>query len=155
MSGSGTRLKKESKICLVRTLSDCSYWTIFTCACTGTTEMVLLLLWRHLVSYLERDLSGDVTSPPVNMKSTLRLLPLPDTDSLKANAGKKLVGALARLSALDLVSQFTWVWVAFGDGDTLCQTADTLGSEWQSYQGYIEIMSRRLRDTVGLHEALE
>jgi nuclear pore complex protein Nup205 len=90
-------------------LSDCSYWTIFTCACTGTTEMVLLLLWRHLVSYLERDLSGDVTSPPVNMKSTLRLLPLPDTDSLKANAGKKLVGALARLSALDLVSQFTWV----------------------------------------------
>ncbi|OJA08231.1 hypothetical protein AZE42_08910 [Rhizopogon vesiculosus] len=103
----------------------------------GTTEMVLLLLWRHLVSYVEHDLSSSATSaPPVNMKSTLRLLPLPDSDSFKANAGKKLVGALVRLSTLDL-------------------TADTLGSEWQSYQGYIEIMSRRLRDTVGLRDALE
>ncbi|KAG1816317.1 nucleoporin Nup186/Nup192/Nup205 [Suillus subaureus] len=103
----------------------------------GTTEMVLLLLWRHLVSYVERDLSSGATSAPViNMKSTLKLLPPPDSDSFKANAGKKLIGALARLSTLDL-------------------TVDTLGSEWQSYQGYIEIMSRRLRDTVGLHEALE
>jgi len=70
--------------------------------------MVLLLLWRHLVSYVERDLSSSATSaPPVNMKSTLRLLPLPSSDSLKANAGKKLVGVLARVSALDLVSRFT------------------------------------------------
>ena len=118
--------------------------------------MVLLLLWRHLASYVERDSSSGATpAPPVNMKSTLRLLPPPDLDSLRANAGKKLVGALARLSVLDLVSLSSWFWVAFGDGDTLCQTADTLGHEWQSYQGYIEIMSRRLRDTVGLHEALE
>ncbi|KAG1728877.1 nucleoporin Nup186/Nup192/Nup205, partial [Suillus paluster] len=103
----------------------------------GTTEMVLLLLWRHLVNYVERDMSSSATSAPaMNMKSTLRLLPPPDSDSFKANAGKRLVGALARLSTLDL-------------------TVDTLGTEWQSYQGYIEIMSRRLRDTVGLHEALE
>ncbi|KAG0707241.1 nucleoporin Nup186/Nup192/Nup205 [Suillus ampliporus] len=103
----------------------------------GTTEMVLLLLWRHLVSYVERDSSSSATSAPaMNMRSTLRLLPPPDSDSFKANAGKRLVGALARLSVLDL-------------------TVETLGSEWQSYQGYIEIMSRRLRDTVGLHEALE
>ncbi|KAG2143441.1 nucleoporin Nup186/Nup192/Nup205 [Suillus bovinus] len=103
----------------------------------GTTEMVLLLLWRHLVSYVERDLSSsEISAPIINMKSTLRLLPPPDSDSFKANAGKRLIGALARLSTLDL-------------------TVDTLGSEWQSYQGYIEIMSRRLRDTVGLHEALE
>jgi len=135
---------------------DYCCWTVFTSTCAGTTEMVLLLLWRHLVSYVEHDLSSSATSaPPVNMKSTLRLLPLPDSDSFKANAGKKLVGALTRLSALDLVSRFTWVGVAFGDDDTPYQTADTLGSEWQSYQGYIEIMSRRLRDTVGLHDALE
>jgi nuclear pore complex protein Nup205 len=66
--------------------------------------MVLLLLWRHLVSYVERDLSSSTTSVPViNMKSTLKLLPPPDSDSFKANAGKRLIGALARLSTLDLV----------------------------------------------------
>ncbi|KAG2127910.1 uncharacterized protein EDB93DRAFT_1256835 [Suillus bovinus] len=103
----------------------------------GTTEMVSLLLWRHLVSYVECDLlSSEISAPTINMKSILRLLPPPDFDSFKANAGKRLIGALARLSTLDL-------------------TVDTLGSEWQSYQGYIEIMSRRLRDTVWLHEALE
>lgn len=103
----------------------------------GTTEMVLLLLWRHLVSYVERDSSSSATEAPIiNMRSTLKLLPPPDSDSFRANAGKRLIGALARLSTLDL-------------------SVDTLGSEWQSYQGYIEIMSRRLRDTVGLHEALE
>lgn len=157
MSGSGTRLKEKSKICSVRTgLRVIFAGLLFTRADAGTTEMVLLLLWRHLVSYVGHDSSSSATSaPPVNMKSTLRLLPLPDSDSFKANAGKKLVGALVRLSALDLVSLFAWIsgWLSV----TLIphQTADTLGSEWQSYQGYIEIMSRRLRDTVGLHEALE
>jgi hypothetical protein len=94
----------KSKTCLVRIVSECYFWVIFTSAYTGTTEMVLLLLWRHLVSYVERDSSSSATEAPIiNMKSTLRLLPPPDSDSFRANAGKRLIGALAKLSTLDLV----------------------------------------------------
>ncbi|KAH7924355.1 hypothetical protein BV22DRAFT_1035258 [Leucogyrophana mollusca] len=101
----------------------------------STTEMLLLLLWRHLVSYTEQDHS---TSAPTNMRTSTstRLLNAPDADTFRADAGKRLMGALTRISSLDL-------------------TTDTVGGEWQSYQGYIEIMSRRLRDTVGLHDELE
>lgn len=64
-------------------------------ACAGTTEMVLLLLWCYLVSYVEHDLSSHTTSEPViNMKSALKLLPPLDSDSFKANTGKRFIGAL-------------------------------------------------------------
>ncbi|KIJ60466.1 hypothetical protein HYDPIDRAFT_98637 [Hydnomerulius pinastri MD-312] len=102
----------------------------------STTEMLLLLLWRHLVSYTENDPLHPSAPPPANLKTSMRLLPAPDSNSFKDDAGKRLVGALTRISSLDL-------------------TAETIGSEWQSYQGYIEIMCRRLRDTVGLHDVPE
>ncbi|KAH7882163.1 nucleoporin Nup186/Nup192/Nup205 [Phlebopus sp. FC_14] len=102
----------------------------------SATEMLLLLLWRHLASYTEHDPSHPSATLPANLKSSMRLLPETDADSLKAEAGKKLVGALNRLPSLDL-------------------SVDTIGPEWQSFQGYIETMCRRLRDTVGLQDSLE
>ncbi|KAI6142345.1 nucleoporin Nup186/Nup192/Nup205 [Pisolithus tinctorius] len=99
-------------------------------------EMLLLLLWRHLASYAETDPAHPTAPQPPNLKSSMRLLPAPDRESFKAEAGKRLVGPLMKVSALDL-------------------DAETVGTEWQSYQGYIDIMSRRLRDTIGLHDVLE
>jgi len=37
----------------------------------------------------------------------------------------------------------------------MIQDAENVGADWPSYQGYIDIMSRRLRDTTGLHDVLE
>ncbi|KAH0834004.1 hypothetical protein J3R83DRAFT_11240 [Lanmaoa asiatica] len=102
----------------------------------GTTEMLLLLLWRHLASYAETDPSHPAVPPPANLRASMRLLPALDPTAFKDEVGKRLVGALTRISNLDL-------------------NAETIGRDWQSYQGYIEIMSRRLRDTVGLHDLLE
>ncbi|KAI6038837.1 nucleoporin Nup186/Nup192/Nup205 [Pisolithus marmoratus] len=99
-------------------------------------EMLLLLLWRHIASYAETDPAHPTVPQPLNLKSSMRLLPAPDRESFKAEAGKRLVGPLTKVSALDL-------------------NAETVGAEWQSYHGYIDIMSRRLRDTIGLHDALE
>ncbi|KAF9219350.1 hypothetical protein BS17DRAFT_804452 [Gyrodon lividus] len=101
----------------------------------STTEMLLLLLWRHLASYAESDPSHSAPLP-ANLRTSMRLLPAPDTNIFKDEAGKRFVGALTKISHLDL-------------------NAETIGPEWQSYQGYIEIMSRRLRDTVGLHDVPE
>ncbi|KAI5985097.1 nucleoporin Nup186/Nup192/Nup205 [Pisolithus albus] len=99
-------------------------------------EMLLLLLWRHLASYAESDPAHPTAPQPLNLKSSMRLLPAPNRESFKAEAGKKLIGPLTKVSTLDL-------------------NAETVGAEWQSYQGYIDIMSRRLRDTIGLHDMLE
>ncbi|KAL4071568.1 nucleoporin Nup186/Nup192/Nup205 [Scleroderma yunnanense] len=102
----------------------------------GTIEMLLLLLWRHLASYTESDTVRSAGPQPPNLKSSLRLLPAPDAESFRSEVGKKLVGPLVKISSLDLNSE-------------------TVGTEWPSYQGYIDIMSRRLRDTTGLHDVLE
>jgi len=85
----------QDETCSVRIISEYYYKVIFTSACAGTTEMVFLLLRRHLVSYVGHDLSSHATSAPViNMKSTFKFLPPPDSDSFKANTGKRLIGAL-------------------------------------------------------------
>jgi nuclear pore complex protein Nup205 len=81
----------------------------------------------------------------------MRLLPTPNTDTFKDEAGRRLLSALTRISSLDLVSLYLYM-----PHDPISQideqNAETIGPEWQSYQGYLEIMSRRLRDTVGLHD---
>ncbi|KIK97850.1 hypothetical protein PAXRUDRAFT_824522 [Paxillus rubicundulus Ve08.2h10] len=99
----------------------------------STTEMLLLLLWRHLASYAESDPSQPAAPLPANLRTSMRLLPAPNTNTFKDEAGRRLLSALTRISSLDL-------------------NAETIGPEWQSYQGYLEIMSRRLRDTVGSHD---
>jgi len=104
--------------------------------------MVLLLLWRHLASYVERDSSSGATpAPPVNMKSTLRLLPPPDLDSLRANAGKKLVGALARLSVLDLVSLSSW----FGRLSVMVTPLVRRRIPWDTSGSHTKVISRSCR----------
>ncbi|KAF8123046.1 hypothetical protein EV363DRAFT_1549168, partial [Boletus edulis] len=49
----------------------------------GTTEMLLLLLWRHLASYAETDPSCSVVLPPANMRTSMRLLPAVDASTFK------------------------------------------------------------------------
>ncbi|KAF9815688.1 hypothetical protein IEO21_04405 [Rhodonia placenta] len=99
---------------------------------SGSLEMLLLLLWRHLVFYCEGyhlnnpDLKGAVSH-------AMRLALSPDAETLQAEAARKLVPMLQRLQALDL-------------------SEETLGRDWQSYGSYIEIMARRLKDTAGLHD---
>jgi len=100
-----------------------------------TLEMLLLLLWRHLVYYAEGRHINNVelkTSTP----HTMRFMSSPDADTFCAEAGNKLSPSLQRLSSLNL-------------------DQDTIGTDWRSNQGYLEIMSRRLRETARLHNAPE
>ncbi|KAJ7041203.1 nucleoporin Nup186/Nup192/Nup205 [Mycena alexandri] len=101
----------------------------------GTLEMVLLLLWRHLVYYAEgQHLSSP--NPPNNnnasLKSStahaLRFLSPPEPDAFRADIARRLAPVLARLATLDL---------GVGVGD-------------KASAGYVEIMGRRLRDSAGI-----
>lgn len=69
----------------------------------STIEMLLLLLWRHLASYAETDPTHPIAPQPLNLKSSMRLLPAPDTESFKSEVGKRLMGPLVKISNLDLV----------------------------------------------------
>ncbi|KAH9948497.1 nucleoporin Nup186/Nup192/Nup205 [Amylocystis lapponica] len=95
-------------------------------------EMLLLLLWRHLQFYAE---GQHIDNPDLKgtLAHTLRFSSSPDIDSLRSEAARKLTPALQRLQALDL-------------------SEETLGSDWHAYEGYVEIMARRLKDTAGLDE---
>jgi len=97
--------------------------------------MLLLLLWRHLVYYYE---GHHINNPDLRTSTShaIRSLSSHDAETFRSEAGVRLAPALQRLSALDL-------------------SEDTIGSEWRSNKGYIEIMCRRLRDTVGLHDGAE
>ncbi|CCM02106.1 uncharacterized protein FIBRA_04183 [Fibroporia radiculosa] len=101
----------------------------------SSLEMLLLLLWRHLVFYCE---GRHINNPDLkgSISHTMRFATSPDVETLIAEVTKKLVPALQRLQTLDL-------------------TEDTLGKDWHSYHSYVEIMSRRLKDTTGLHDQLE
>lgn len=72
--------------------------------------MLLLLLWRHLASYAETDPSHPVVPPPANLRTSMRLLPALDVSAFKDEVGKRLVGALTRISSLDLVSGFHYYY---------------------------------------------
>ena len=61
--------------------------------------MLLLLLWRHLASYAETDLARQAVPPPANLRASIRLLPAVDASVLKDEVGKRLVGALKRISS--------------------------------------------------------
>ncbi|KAG8215255.1 hypothetical protein J3R82DRAFT_8809, partial [Butyriboletus roseoflavus] len=56
----------------------------------GTTEMLLLLLWRHLASYAETDPSQLAVPPPANLRTSMRLLPALDVNTFKDEVGKRL-----------------------------------------------------------------
>ncbi|KAJ6619045.1 nucleoporin Nup186/Nup192/Nup205 [Mycena sp. CBHHK59/15] len=97
----------------------------------GTMEMVLLLLWRHLVYYAE---GHHARSPPAaGTVHPMRFLSTPEPAAFRADVAKRLVPALQRLAALDLVQD---------------------GKDWRASQGYVEIMSRRLRDSAGILDSV-
>jgi len=100
-----------------------------------TLEMLLLLLWRHLVYYAEGRHTNNIELK-ASMPHAMRFLSSPDADTFCAEAGNKLAPSLQRLSSLNL-------------------DHNTIGADWRSNQGYIEIMCRRLRDTARLHDAPE
>jgi len=98
-----------------------------------TMEILLLLLWRHLVHYAD---DQHVENQSSKTSHVARSVSAPDAETFRSDISNRILSGLQRLSSLEL-------------------TSETIGNDWQSYQGYIEIMSRRLRDTIGLHDALD
>ncbi|KAI0324921.1 hypothetical protein GY45DRAFT_1331027 [Cubamyces sp. BRFM 1775] len=96
----------------------------------NSLEMLLLLVWRHLVFYGE---GRHVNNPDLkgSIAHALRFASSPDVDTLRAEAQRRLAPALHALDALDL-------------------TEETVGEDWRSYDSYRTIMVRRLADAVGL-----
>ncbi|KAJ7482279.1 nucleoporin Nup186/Nup192/Nup205 [Mycena galericulata] len=91
----------------------------------GTLEMLLLLLWRHVVYYADAGVGVKPTTT-----SALRLLAPPEPRAFREGVAQRLAPALARLASLDL-----------GAGE----------EGWlRGSAGYVEIMSRRLRDSAGI-----
>lgn len=111
-----------------------------------SSEMLLLLLLRHIQHYGSPSSSAPSSTLPTlssssfgmskstnPMNTAMRFLAAPDPGAFKSDVGKKLGPILSRWTALE-----------FDD--------ESLGLDWQGSQVYIEIMSRRLRDSVGLHD---
>ncbi|KAI0830134.1 nucleoporin Nup186/Nup192/Nup205 [Trametes gibbosa] len=96
----------------------------------NSLEMLLLLLWRHLVFYAE---GRHVNNPDLkgSIAHTMRFASSPDTDTLQAEAQRRLMRPLRALEELDI-------------------TEETVGDGWRSYDSYRTIMVRRLADAVGL-----
>ncbi|KAF7320904.1 Nucleoporin [Mycena chlorophos] len=103
----------------------------------GTAEMLLLLLWRHVLYYAEGGVPAANTASAGNggLKAStatayaLRFLAAPDPETFRAEIGARLAPVLGRLAGLEL------------------------NGEWlRGSAAYVEIMSRRLRDSVGIME---
>jgi nuclear pore complex protein Nup205 len=108
----------------------------------ASLEMVLLLLWRHITYYCD---SLHINNPNMKVSTTavLRSVPQPnDGATFREDAAKRLPHALNQLVQLNLASP------------QLTRTGGHLTAEqdykWRESQVYIETMSRRIRDTVGL-----
>ncbi|KAI0063325.1 hypothetical protein BV25DRAFT_416650 [Artomyces pyxidatus] len=98
----------------------------------SSVEMLLLLLWRHIMFYSE---GRHINNPDLKASTSGVMRHMPqstDGEVFRAEAAKRLAPALSRLTMLDLSYEST-------------------ASDWRANEAYIEIMSRRLRDTVGLH----
>ncbi|OCH88950.1 hypothetical protein OBBRIDRAFT_888752 [Obba rivulosa] len=96
-------------------------------------EMLLLLLWRHLVFYSE---GRHINNPDLKgaISHLMRFVSAPDVETFTAEARRKLAPILQRLQSLEV-------------------SEETLGRDWRSYESYLEIMSRRLKDATGLVES--
>ncbi|KAJ3995979.1 nucleoporin Nup186/Nup192/Nup205 [Lentinula boryana] len=100
-----------------------------------TLEMLLLLLWRHIMYYAE---GTRAQTPQLNASTAtaMRFLSTPDPEAFRQQIGRKLQPALQRLQTL--------------------VTNDTLSvDEWRASRAYVEIMCRRLRDSTGMVDADE
>lgn len=68
----------------------------------GTTEMLLLLLWRHLTYYSEgRHINN--AELKTSASHAMRFLSSPDADTFSSEVGTRLAPVLQRLSSLELV----------------------------------------------------
>ncbi|KAK0463078.1 nucleoporin Nup186/Nup192/Nup205, partial [Desarmillaria tabescens] len=120
--------QKRSLICReLERMRDGLQDDVKTAILVDTTEMILLLLWRHMLYYCD-----ETRSKSSEKAYAIRLLSMPDPQTFRQDVGSKLRPVLQRLKSL---------------GPNL------LGNEWRDNQAYIEIMDRRLRDTAGLHES--
>jgi len=86
------------------------------------------------------------------MNTAMRFLAAPDPGTFKSDVAKKLGPILGRFAALELVCIILPIHGTLRRTEACSQDDESLGVDWQASQVYIEIMSRRLRDTVELHD---
>ncbi len=104
--------------------------------------MVMLLLWRHVAYYCD-PLNANNPNMKVSTAAILRSVSQPnDGAAFREDAAKRLSHALNQLVQLNLTSP------------QLAMAGYHVTTEqdykWRESQAYIETMSRRIRDTIGL-----
>ena len=119
---------------------------------TGTLEILLLLLWRHLQYYTEAKPAGSqirASTPHIT-----RLVTSMDAESFRVEVPRKLSVLLQRLDALDVVIVVRTLRETCADPDLWRQTSGSLAEDgdWRFNRAYIETLCRRLRETTGLWE---
>lgn len=119
---------------------------------TGTLEILLLLLWRHLQYYTEAKPTGSqirASSPHIT-----RLVASMDAESFRVEVLRKLSALLQRLDMLDVVIIVRMFPETYTDPDLWRQTSGPLveDGDWRFNRAYIETLCRRLRETTGLWE---
>jgi len=117
---------------------------------TGTLEILLLLLWRHLQYYTEAKPAGSqirASTPHIT-----RLVTSMDAESFRVEIPRKLSALLQRLDALDVVIVVRTLRETCAD--KWRQTSGSLAGDgdWGFNRAYIETICRRLRETTGLRE---
>jgi hypothetical protein len=105
----------------------------------ATLEMLLLLLWRHLVYYSE---GHHINNPDLKASTShaMRFLTSPDADTFRSEAGIKLTPALQRLSSLDLVCFICFHTLSLWHADSFVECK----YDW----GRLAVKSRVYRDYV-------
>jgi len=119
---------------------------------TGTLEILLLLLWRHLQYYAEAKPAGSqirASTPHIT-----RLVTSMDVESFRVEVPRKLSALLQRLDALDVVILVHTFRETCTNPDPCRQTSGSLAEDgdWRFNRAYIETICRRLRETTGLQE---
>ncbi|KAI0297000.1 nucleoporin Nup186/Nup192/Nup205 [Multifurca ochricompacta] len=110
----------------------------------SSMEMVLLLLWRHITYYCESR-HIDNLNLKVSTTAVLRSVAQPSGgEAFREEAARRLSHTLHRLSLLNLVSSY----YAKSASSHIIAEQD---HKWRESQAYIEIMSRRIREMVGLN----
>jgi nuclear pore complex protein Nup205 len=100
------RIKADAQNKAKTMLSTCHYYFLplyfATDSLAGTLEMLLLLVWRHLVYYCE---GHHINNPDLRAATShaIRFLSSPDAETFQSEAGVRLAPVLQRLSMLDLV----------------------------------------------------
>ncbi|KAF9074489.1 nucleoporin Nup186/Nup192/Nup205 [Rhodocollybia butyracea] len=120
----------------------------------NTLEMLLLLLWRHIVYYGE-EAHGKTPQLNASTATAMRFLSTPEPQKFRLEVGKKLMPALQRLQTLIAVGVPTYFTFQVTTERALRQDETLLGDEWRANQAYVEIMCRRLRDSAAMSDESE